>query len=106
PRFGLLRTPPSPTPLPYTTLFRSGENRRFLDQRRQVKRLDRLQRKENTVDNAGTQQLIGHGRGFGYRVDPENPGDIGRHAAADRSEEHTSELQSRFDLVCRLLLEK
>src|SRR5699024_12075822 len=29
-----------------------------------------------------------------------------RTAAADRSEEHTSELQSRFDLVCRLLLEK
>src|SRR5438067_10492682 len=29
-----------------------------------------------------------------------------RGAAVDRSEEHTSELQSRFDLVCRLLLEK
>src|SRR6266513_5665321 len=30
----------------------------------------------------------------------------GRDTRADRSEEHTSELQSRFDLVCRLLLEK
>src|SRR5207249_12031495 len=30
----------------------------------------------------------------------------GRRSAQDRSEEHTSELQSRFDLVCRLLLEK
>src|SRR5207249_5351862 len=29
-----------------------------------------------------------------------------RHVGVDRSEEHTSELQSRFDLVCRLLLEK
>src|SRR5207249_6139055 len=29
-----------------------------------------------------------------------------RHAQDERSEEHTSELQSRFDLVCRLLLEK
>src|SRR5699024_12556451 len=29
-----------------------------------------------------------------------------KHAKLDRSEEHTSELQSRFDLVCRLLLEK
>src|SRR5699024_11229379 len=29
-----------------------------------------------------------------------------RHCGAGRSEEHTSELQSRFDLVCRLLLEK
>src|SRR5438105_13379031 len=37
-----------------------------------------------------------------------NPGDASRTAAlnANRSEEHTSELQSRVDLVCRLLLEK
>src|SRR2546421_2701922 len=34
------------------------------------------------------------------------PGWIGRHGSAGRSEEHTSELQSRSDLVCRLLLEK
>src|SRR5438067_9144214 len=32
--------------------------------------------------------------------------DVARRAIDDRSEEHTSELQSRFDLVCRLLLEK
>src|SRR5438105_10389450 len=32
--------------------------------------------------------------------------DAGRQAGHDRSEEHTSELQSRVDLVCRLLLEK
>src|SRR5438067_3902438 len=31
---------------------------------------------------------------------------VGAVAGSDRSEEHTSELQSRFDLVCRLLLEK
>src|SRR5437868_14060815 len=35
-----------------------------------------------------------------------NIGDKREHGAKDRSEEHTSELQSRFDLVCRLLLEK
>src|SRR5437868_10002515 len=34
------------------------------------------------------------------------PGFIDVHTHDDRSEEHTSELQSRFDLVCRLLLEK
>src|SRR5699024_12853586 len=34
------------------------------------------------------------------------PGNVRRPERADRSEEHTSELQSRFDLVCRLLLEK
>src|SRR5438105_6653993 len=33
-------------------------------------------------------------------------GKVSRHATAGRSEEHTSELQSRVDLVCRLLLEK
>src|SRR5207249_8368390 len=32
--------------------------------------------------------------------------DLARHRVVARSEEHTSELQSRFDLVCRLLLEK
>src|SRR5699024_11562501 len=35
-----------------------------------------------------------------------NGGNIARKALLERSEEHTSELQSRFDLVCRLLLEK
>src|SRR5207247_11021887 len=35
-----------------------------------------------------------------------SPGEHGRPAAGMRSEEHTSELQSRVDLVCRLLLEK
>src|SRR2546428_5103006 len=33
-------------------------------------------------------------------------GDVGRRSLGERSEEHTSELQSRSDLVCRLLLEK
>src|SRR2546428_10352118 len=37
---------------------------------------------------------------------PLHPGPDGRHAWSMRSEEHTSELQSRSDLVCRLLLEK
>src|SRR5699024_12042828 len=43
------------------------------------------------------------GEGFGdVEVEVVAVGDVG----PDRSEEHTSELQSRFDLVCRLLLEK
>src|SRR5207249_11015128 len=48
------------------------------------------------------------GRAFD-EVTPQPLADNGRHAfrrCALRSEEHTSELQSRFDLVCRLLLEK
>src|SRR5207249_6793285 len=40
------------------------------------------------------------------RVPCPNCGGEGRREADTRSEEHTSELQSRFDLVCRLLLEK
>src|SRR2546428_6335798 len=40
--------------------------------------------------------------GLGERLDPAAPEDVREH----RSEEHTSELQSRSDLVCRLLLEK
>src|SRR5207249_12031943 len=37
---------------------------------------------------------------------PENARELRQAGEAERSEEHTSELQSRFDLVCRLLLEK
>src|SRR5437868_11290541 len=59
-----------------------------------------------------------HGRGWqqdaverGHPVDPparldRRPAERAPAVAAVRSEEHTSELQSRFDLVCRLLLEK
>src|SRR5699024_11809716 len=42
--------------------------------------------------------------GFGEAPEPARTFTMERHA--DRSEEHTSELQSRFDIVCRLLLEK
>src|SRR2546422_3267096 len=44
-------------------------------------------------------------RDAGYRIVPVNPGDDAV-AGISRSEEHTSELQSRLHLVCRLLLEK
>ena len=40
------------------------------------------------------------------RSDEEHSQDRNQHAATPRSEEHTSELQSHSDLVCRLLLEK
>src|SRR5699024_12058127 len=54
-------------------------------------------RRERTVD----PDLIPVGNGvFNYRTKKLMP------FSPDRSEEHTSELQSRFDLVCRLLLEK
>src|SRR5207249_5863825 len=52
---------------------------------------------------AGDERLAGRGRIVGRLHAADD--DVGRPLALDRSEEHTSELQSRFDLVCRLLLE-
>src|SRR5438132_2902817 len=72
----LVRPPPSSTLFPYTTLFRSLHSDRLA--RHQDGRLALLRR---TVER----------------------GHIG---AQDRSEEHTSELQSHSEIVCRLLLEK
>src|SRR3712207_7630161 len=81
--FLMIRRPPRSTLFPYTTLFRSAE----------------LARRPS--------------RSHGRRADlPYRPTDerrraaTARAAAAQRSEEHTSELQSRQYLVCRLLLEK
>src|SRR5438067_10754593 len=78
----MIRRPPRSTLFPYTTLFRS------------LLALPELV--------GGRQAFARPGRGqqhaflAGVEVDH----------FPDRSEEHTSELQSRFDLVCRLLLEK
>src|SRR2546422_5452037 len=73
----MIRRPPRSTLFPYTTLFRSR----------------------------GVEQI--------GAIDPHDAGfDLGRHVERQvdvlrpRSEEHTSELQSRLHLVCRLLLEK
>src|SRR5258707_8601695 len=80
--FLMIRRPPRSTLFPYTTLFRSA-----------VHHGDLLARAQ-----------IGDGAGPRRPVDP--IGDPAAGAAAIRSEEHTSELQSRQYLVCRLLLEK
>src|SRR5438874_3691266 len=86
----MLRRPPRSTLFPYTTLFRSrtrppSEHRRPPGDRAR-----------------GSSRFRRHGGGGG-RSSRGNPD--GR-CRARRSEEHTSELQSRRDLVCRLLLEK
>src|SRR5690349_22453017 len=75
----MIRRPPRSTLFPYTTLFRSGAAVRAADDYRPY----------------GGQQA---GRCTCQEAR--------RQAAGQRSEEHTSELQSRRDLVCRLLLEK
>src|SRR5690349_23661786 len=76
----MIRRPPRSTLFPYTTLFRSAEGRRAPVA--SMPGVDRL-----TVDDAVREAE----RAAKLTI---------------RSEEHTSELQSRRDLVCRLLLEK
>src|SRR3712207_8385116 len=84
----MIRRPPRSTLFPYTTLFRS--------------------RLRGPVVHRGPDHLLPQGRARQGRPGPEDgvrrlgqlPLDAGR------SEEHTSELQSRQYLVCRLLLEK
>src|SRR3712207_7536272 len=93
----MIRRPPRSTLFPYTTLFRS-----VLD------RLDRVRALAGRLP-AGALGLpgpprderdpVGHHEGR-VEADPELPDQL------RRSEEHTSELQSRQYLVCRLLLEK
>src|SRR3712207_6908219 len=86
----MIRRPPRSTLFPYTTLFQS---RPLLD--RPVGR-GLLDRDLNLVAQARARRL-------GRAADGLNHLDAPR---ARRSEEHTSELQSRQYLVCRLLLEK
>src|SRR5688572_30927357 len=72
----MIRRPPRSTLFPYTTLFRSAEVRAL-----------------KTCENGWAQARIA-------------AGDYNMQADTTRSEEHTSELQSQSNLVCRLLLEK
>src|SRR5260370_12761694 len=96
----MIRRPPRSTLFPYTTLFRSRcEEHRPADhidvgagslldnrpcQEEERRRVDRVRR---------------------FRADATGER-VQRHTAKERSEEHTSELQSHLNLVCRLLLEK
>src|SRR3712207_6855114 len=96
------RRPPRSTLFPYTTLFRSRQRdreRRHLGRERNgaVQALDRLGHVD--VDRS----VAGGGR-LGRHPELRRAARAGVDAA--RSEEHTSELQSRQYLVCRLLLEK
>src|SRR5689334_24709776 len=84
----MVRRPPRSTLFPYTTLFRSGD-------------LLREVRPESEV--GGERTACGHGLALLHRC---RKAEVRRRDAVVRSEEHTSELQSQFHLVCRLLLEK
>src|SRR3712207_6996350 len=88
--FLMIRRPPRSTLFPYTTLFRS-------DRQGQPELGGRGQLREGEHDAPVAEER--HDRSAGV-------GDLRAHGGRQRSEEHTSELQSRQYLVCRLLLEK
>src|SRR3712207_7754543 len=90
----MIRRPPRSTLFPYTTLFRSGGSGRGVRQRVGHQVAD---------DLAETGLVAEHDGDLGEGV-VEAQGDPA--VRLHRSEEHTSELQSRQYLVCRLLLEK
>src|SRR5260370_17041431 len=79
----MIRRPPRSTLFPYTTLFRSA-----------------VAAAHHAVAEGDADPGAGPGH-LGHRVLP-----VPLEAAPGRSEEHTSELQSHLNLVCRLLLEK
>src|SRR3712207_8495636 len=83
-----IRRPPRSTLFPYTTLFRSG------DERVAEHRVDAEDQLSADRFELPPPRNVGDGDDEVLAVQPE------------RSEEHTSELQSRQYLVCRLLLEK
>src|SRR5436305_8743286 len=96
----MLRRPPRPTLFPYTTLFRSLADDALGELLLHAQELLLLAfehpvdrnpgpARDHLRDVIGGDRLLDHGA-----------------PAIDRSEEHTSELQSRPHLVCRLLLEK
>src|SRR3712207_8356036 len=94
----MIRRPPRSTLFPYTTLFRS----------------DGVRPAGRDGGEGGAPRQAGHRHRRRRQLPDERPGagvllrreDRPEGAAAERSEEHTSELQSRQYLVCRLLLEK
>src|SRR2546429_7355655 len=91
--FLMIRRPPRSTLFPYTTLFRSLDGA-----------LDRI-----TLDGLRQRELAAAGQALEPDQDvgrPQRQQHIVAGQADMRSEEHTSELQSRLHLVCRLLLEK
>src|SRR5688572_32619704 len=81
----MIRRPPRSTLIPYTTLFRS--NQKPAEEERE--------QEAGSEETAGTREVVRSG-----------PHSVCPQRRQRRSEEHTSELQSQSNLVCRLLLEK
>src|SRR3712207_8768149 len=89
----MIRRPPRSTLFPYTTLFRSHDGERPPHRAEDPRRAEGHGRRDRPVHRGVPEAVRGGSRRGEGRV-------------SERSEEHTSELQSRQYLVCRLLLEK
>src|SRR5207248_10461602 len=99
--FLLLLSPPTSTLFPYTTLFRSsadGEGAALSEINPVRVEFENLLLAELLLQLDRNQHLHQFSLQSFFGRQEESPG--------ERSEEHTSELQSPYDLVCRLLLEK
>src|SRR5205807_7620164 len=102
----VLPRPPPRTLFPYTTLFRSGQAEKSSYQAEQLVDLGCLApAKLRLILELDVGEGFRHLRCGGLRLGRAHAGG-GRRQHEHRSEEHTSELQSPCNLVCRLLLEK
>src|SRR5438309_6573762 len=90
----MIRPPPRTTLFPYTTLFRSKQS------------ADKVQNQSGKLSAFLQEHLVGMLQLQLLNRTGTQTRKFARIAADARSEEHTSELQSQFHLVCRLLLEK
>src|SRR5438093_7447104 len=99
----MTRPPPSSTLFPYTTLFRSRGARHRI-RAIQSPRQGLPDRHDRREDDVCELRLPKHRAALHARGSQSESGHRG--CPAERSEEHTSELQSLTNLVCRLLLEK
>src|SRR2546429_2795398 len=95
----MIRRPPRSTLFPYTTLFRSSDSCCHITRKRAEALCPMLCESSRNPEPSSTSYIPRMGcsryRGSGSST-----------TSMYRSEEHTSELQSRLHLVCRLLLEK
>src|SRR5256885_10238113 len=95
----MIRRPPRSTLFPYTTLFRSRDT--GFEHFQLLRRAGSLRAPVLVVQAGLDAERLQRKRGLQALAAAQDPV-----VEADRSEEHTSELQSPCNLVCRLLLEK
>src|SRR2546427_6955162 len=102
----MIRRPPRSTLFPYTTLFRSHEQAGAQDDARDRVHAaddDHREHDERIAEVEVGRRDEAHHHGVEGPAEPDE--EVADREREERSEEHTSELQSQSNLVCRLLLE-